>query len=558
MADKQGIAPTEARQAEPEVPPDESAGTEPEAEPVESSKLESGAEPEERAAARSKTEAGCPIAVKFLGPRCCRRLHAAPAGVDEQPVCLMHSKDPSKQSGPLFDAFWLEFERILEKAGEGEAHFEKFVFPQLDFTRRTFKAICRFDGATFTQDSDFRGATFTQIAPFRGATFAQAADFFAVTFTEDADFIGATFKQNPHFRATFTQKAFFSRATFTKNANFFFATFTQDAYFAEATFTLDANFFGATFKQNATFTAATFTQRPDFERAEFHGTADWRHSRFLDRAEFRHTKFKPKEEGIPSAIFSLAKFAKPEEVVFDDVDLSRAIFLNCDPSEFWFTSSVRWAKRKGNRGLKVFEEDILLDPKLAKLQEEYGPIDHGAVEQIYHQLKKNYDARLDYRKANDFHFGEMEMRRLEVRTYPKLLKPWGWLRRWLGPEALYRWASNYGNGYVKPMLWLLGFLVLFAVLFPIPGLESGQPSPTPAENYLSVWNQQDTWTDNLWTEAKLVGDSLIASIDTAAFQRNPEYTPAYPWGRVLAILESLLTSTLFALFLLAIRRQFRR
>jgi len=43
----------------------------------------------------------------------------------------------------------------------------------------------------------------------------------------------------------------------------------------------------------------------------------------------------------------------------------------------------------------------------------YGKIDHGAVEQIYHQLQKNYDSRLDYRKANDFHYGEMEMRRLE-------------------------------------------------------------------------------------------------------------------------------------------------
>lgn len=72
--------------------------------------------------------------------------------------------------------------------------------------------------------------------------------------------------------------------------------------------------------------------------------------------------------------------------------------------------------------------------------------------------------------------------------------------------------------------------------------------------YVNVWNQQDTWTNNLWTEGKLIGTSGI----TAIFQRNPEYSPVYPWGRVLGILETLLTSSLFALFLLAIRRQFRR
>jgi hypothetical protein len=43
------------------------------------------------------------------------------------------------------------------------------------------------------------------------------------------------------------------------------------------------------------------------------------------------------------------------------------------------------------------------------------------------------------------------------------------------------------------------------------------------------------------------------------FVRSPQRTAqGYPLGRVLAIVETLLTSSLFALFLLAIRRQFRR
>jgi len=50
----------------------------------------------------------------------------------------------------------------------------------------------------------------------------------------------------------------------------------------------------------------------------------------------------------------------------------------------------------------------------------------------------------------------------------------------------------------------------------------------------------------------------MTALNVAAFQRDFAYEPSYPWGRLLALLEALLTSTLVALFLLALRRQFRR
>lgn len=592
MAYEQEFAPVEA--PEPEIPSDKSAEREPEAALDEGSRMKSDAEPEERAAAKSALEeAGCPIEMDLDGVRCGCRLHSAsPQWIDEEPVCLMHSKDERKQSGPLMEEFWRIFEQILDEARDREAHFDKFVFPKLDLSGRTFKAICRFDQATFTQEADFNGAAFTKEASFKWALFRQCADFSGATFTKDvnfmvatfkrdADFGGATFTQEAHFSvATFEQNADFSRTTFTQNAGFgatfrktatfVNATFKQGAYFLQdtfeqsadfsiATFAQNAYFREATFKRDADFGFATFTQDADFARTNFYGTSYWRECRFLGRAEFRHTKFQPKEEGMPSAVFSLAQFAKPKEVVFDDVDLRRTLFLNCDVSEFSFTSSVQWAKRDGNRGLAVFEEKILPDQVLCKdIEWRYGSIDHGAVGQIYHQLKKNYDTRLDYRKADDFHFGEMEMRRLEPATNGPLLGLRRRLRPWVGPEAWYKYASDYGNSYVKPILWLFGTLVLFAALFPVPGLESKQQKPQPAENYASVWNKQDTWANNLWTEGKLLRDSAIAAVDIATFQRNPEHTPVYPGGRILAILETLLTSTLFGLFLLAIRRQFRR
>jgi hypothetical protein len=249
---------------------------------------------------------------------------------------------------------------------------------------------------------------------------------------------------------------------------------------------------------------------------------------------------------------------KPDEVIFDDVDLSRALFYNRDVTGVRFTPSVRWGEGPGNRRGVIFEETISLDlPEAAGLRRN-GERDYGALAHIYQQLKKNYDTRLEYWMADEFHFGEMEMKRLVVPRNGSLL----WLRRWWHPRlsllALYRTASDYGNNYKKPMMWLLGMLVLFALLFPLPKVGLQRIATGNVETYCSVWKAGNNLGQRLWWEAGLVGRSFITAVDAATFQKSPDSVPIYPRGRALAIAEMLLTSTLFALFLLAIRRQFRR
>src|SRR6266567_4508502 len=181
------------------------------------------------------TEPSCMVRM-FNDQTCGRQVHPAP-GVDNEPVCLMHSKDPDKSIA----AFQGEFERILSDAGEGDADFTSFVFPNADYHSREFRAVCRFSAATFTQDAYFNLATFTQDADFSGATFTQDAYFGGAPLTHDAFFGFPPFTLDAHFRgATFTQDAYFNGAKFTQDAYFRVTTFTQDAYFYSATFTQDA------------------------------------------------------------------------------------------------------------------------------------------------------------------------------------------------------------------------------------------------------------------------------------------------------------------------------
>ena len=137
----------------------------------------------------------------------------APSSHDDQPYCIMHSRDPDKDT----EAFLTEVEAILQR--EEEHDFEGFVFPP----KVVFKA-------TFTQDAYFIGATFTQDAKDANIFEARDAYFSGATFTQDADFSGATFTQAVDFRlATFTETVNFRRVHFADPARVRFVELNKGA-----------------------------------------------------------------------------------------------------------------------------------------------------------------------------------------------------------------------------------------------------------------------------------------------------------------------------------------
>ena len=527
---------------------------------------------------------GCPVVMDALsGKRCGLTLHLTPDGMDVEPVCLMHSKDPAKQKGELLRRFWERFATNLVEAGAGKARFRSYVFPKFTCQSVKIVPVCDFTGATFTQgtgllgvrflqEADFTSATFTELADFTEATFTKAAIFngasfdegaifLKTTFEQAADFGGATFKEKVEFVGShFRQPADFKRATFVQEAFFFAVVFMEDADFNSVRFLRSADFHLAGFNHGADFSEVTFTEEARFGSTRFKGLVLWWRSRFLGRVEFLSTEFVPMESDVTSA-FSLTSFVKPDEVMFDDVDLSLVCFHNCDVSRVWFTSSVRWGKGEG-RSVVLMEEtmDSLVAEKYELWVNEH--LDYKAVAQVYQQLKKNYDGRLDYWRANEFHFGEMEMQRLDGPWVGPLLEARQWWHQRLSLVALYRWGSDYGNSFEKPLWWLVGVLVVFAVALPVAGLAHtvghGAAAQVWVETYGSAWRAGVGGWQKVWFVVGVLGHGGLTAVDTASFQRNLEYAPVYPWGRVVAIVETLLTSTLVALFFLALRRQFRR
>lgn len=441
------------------------------------------------------------------GSLCGRPVHVTQTDIDVLPSCLMHSSDPTKRTGALRSLFGQEIEAILTAAGGSYADFSRFVFP--DYTSPlSLRPTCNFSNAKF---------------------------------------LG---------------KAFFEGTKFAQDATFEFAAFLGECTFRGAEFMHDADFFEAKFEESACFAEVRFDRNAFFSQAKFRAVADFHSARFGRISRFRATTFTPPDSLLgpldPSPIFSLASFAQPT-VLFYKTHLERALFVNCDVTNVMF-SAVSWRKRKGNGKAMLFEEVLPLKdhPYSFPLCTAEGLRNFELIAQLYQQLQKNYDRRGDYRKAGEFHYGAMEMQRLSISDAGKWIK----LQRWWHPNmsliAWYRYASLYGESSVRPAALFTVVLCLFTLLYPLIGLKPSTPSEAVPQTYSSVWSKRTSFQSDVLSEAALVGRGAIAALDTATFQRTTELTPVYPWGRLAAICETLMTSSLFALFLLAVRRQFRR
>jgi len=533
---------------------------------------------------RLRAARACPVEM-FDGNACGRPIFQAEESADDAPVCLMHSEDPGKDA----EAFEEELDLILDQAQtDGSvADFSWFVIPFMDGSNRTFAPKCRFRCATFVHDAVFEGSIFLADADFGQAKFHEGAFFQGATFCGSVDF---------------------SFAEFSKDALFGDAEFSSLGYFRGASFAGKTEFDCCVFHSNALFQDANFKGPATFDRTRILGRSTFSCATLCSRLTFRRVSLRRDFSSIPTINFTSVRIDNPESVEFRETDLGQAIFHNTDVSRIDFTQ-VSWFDRgrtqaylrrkalyrllgnlirrkpKGRRmrwnllarigrrqttRLAVFDEiaDVKEGWAARELRRTGGSADernYGVIAETYQQLKRNYDAKGDYWTAGHWHYGEMEMKRQHSRWR---WKPLRWLSHHLSLVALYKYASAYGESYMMPLLWLFFFVSAFAFLYPIPGLEFNPPAGA-APGWLGYvdWstffhahaNEQPAWwwwkLPQFWS---MILHSLMTSLSVAGFQRELRYAPSYPWGRMLALLELLLTTTLGGLFLLAIRRQFKR
>lgn len=248
------------------------------------------------------------------------------------------------------------------------------------------------------------------------------------------------------------------------------------------------------------------------------------------RIKFRHVEFTGSgldENDEPrfwfrSADCSLLTFTScnVSKLDFYEADLAGARFINCD----WHGEDAR------NNYCKAQLHDTRVGSKSLDVTE--------GLQALYTQLKKIYEDAGDFRQAGEFHYREMEARhataKLEGPSFER------------GILWAYGFFADFGESYKKLASWLLAsFFVFGAFIMLIEGCTKGfKVSP---------------WYTLPVTYLRDVGLTFLAIIPSAFRGAHEHRLHSLGWlSEAFLILETILAAALATLFVMAIRRRFRR
>ena len=167
--------------------------------------------------------------------------------------------------------------------------------------------------------------------------------------------------------------------------------------------------------------------------------------------------------------------------------------------------------------------------------------------ELYIALKKNYEASGNLIGAGDWHYREMECRRQHLAIKSDHIW-WRWLRQHvLAFTPWYKYISEYGENYWRPFASLMGVLLLGGFSY----FYSGYGVTEHTINYDFAW---PVTVDSFWGFT----DAMLYSLGVMSFQLTKTGFQHGTLTSAITLAQVLLTLILVPLFLLALRRKFRR
>lgn len=462
----------------------------------------------------------------------------------------------------LFDSFLSEeYSMYMLKIGHVtipfKVNFKKVIIERpLQFFDSTFIGEVHWDGAeigVINKDGDFNVESKT------GRKSYDISVLFENTrFKSGVSFNGAKFYCYSSFRSTeFSSFAHFTQVEFHEKCDFLFAYFDRFTSFSDSFFGGDAVFQLARFKKKVNFTDAKFMGFTDFQQTEywekgvFNGIKVENELRLgsiakeFERKENRD--FIRDEDNRPivkdaAAIIELqrADFRKDAKATFTGTLLKKWSFVKTialkDPNIFDFEDSI-WK-------LPEEKEIIIRDESLIGKES----IDVENVAEVYRRLQLNYEKRLAYGLASDFHAGHMRMLLINP-NIPNSKK--SFLR-------LYKLVSGFGESVIRPLIWFFILWGCFSIVWSFfPSLDS-LVTPTGLFSGDFVWpwdwlkssqlHEDFRWVAYLW-------DKTWFTFKT--FFTFPS-TNVGPFEQSVGVIQRVMGIYVIALFILALRRAFRR
>lgn len=427
------------------------------------------------------------------------------------------------------------------------------------------KGAC-FDNCLFKDELRFQGLNIEGSISFNHAVFEGSTFFLKSNCTGEVEFNSATFKNHISFHhvffnqinfnfAKFKDEAHFSVMELGLSADFSFTEFDKSVIFTELTVgknvikSLDVD---QDYKSVCKFIYTIFNEDASFSKVTFNTQVTFWNTIFTKRTIFnQYTIFNDTSE------FWGVVLPKDEPFIFVEIDLSKTSFLDTNLEKITFRY-VTWA-RETNKIRKLLRgRSYVLWDEIRSVAENMDKSDESKIAENYRQLVINYESKRDYETAEQFHIGEMEMRRRKVSEHSFYF--WHQIRKYLNGYGMYWLSSRYGTSYTQAILVLLMLMSIFSFLFMFSGVKTSKDVSTDNPRIIEYNVFQDS--DHILTSpVKFLSDykeTLSYTLSIITFQKERFYEPLDWQARYLLYLAVFTLTAQSALIFLAIRRQFKR
>lgn len=247
------------------------------------------------------------------------------------------------------------------------------------------------------------------------------------------------------------------------------------------------------------------------------------------------------EQVVAMKYFLLSRciIESPRQFVIRECDLSCSGFKGTDVSEINLIDN-KW-KHRDQRHIKI------LDHRMADGSESesivggpYGKVSLNGCAETYRQLKTNFERKGNYIDAGEFHYAEMEMRRLAI---PSVARPFS-------IYSIYKHLSGYGENPIRALAVFVLALLSLGCLQLLTGFESGSYY-IDYDIELSFPLHMPGISDFLKAIHLTFANFTLRNISSVTLSSND-------WNVFLWIFETIFGPLQLALIALSIKRKVRR
>lgn len=467
--------------------------------------------------------------------------------------CVLHTPLEAREKLGLENNFnqIIEERKKYRKYNFGGCHFrDTLVVHQPSFG----PANLNFKDCIFENDfnaknltigpSDFSGAHFIKAAVFSDSEFGGEIKFDEVVFDGEANFSSCTFKSALNFSKVKYQVLDFRNAKFYADCLFSFIKKIEDSKSKVENKLTDFDFSDVIIGTDCKIT--------------FH------------MSSLINAAFSPRGNGILEFLGSFL-----QNVSFMNADLSNCIFNRIGLSESFFSGAklsetrfidctFREEKSLTYKRIAIFDE--FYDQKKEEFRKKgwftFFNFFHersmtiSALAETYCALKNNFESNKDYVTADKFHFSEMEMKRCllganivktdKSRKWDHLFDLLYHFRvRLFSFYPWYKYLSGYGTSYIRAFCCILVSLLFFSTSYMVTGLPNIEYEIGNQSNLIEVFKD--------FAGSFLYAIGILIPGISKYFTDN--VSTATKW---VTVIEFIVMWTLIPLFVLALKRHFKR